>query len=180
MPRRKYYILISFVGFIVSLDQLTKTIVVSRMQLNESIEVIKNFFNITLIHNSGAAFGLLANLDPAIRNPFFLIIPSLTLLAILYAFHRLKEDETWSIFGLVLIVGGALGNLIDRVRVGVVIDFLDFHWANRYHFPAFNVADSAICIGVGILILNLLLVPEPTPPAASSETESKKTPFVEG
>lgn len=160
MPNRKYYILVSLVGFIVSLDQLTKTAITSSFAVGESIDVIKNFFNLTLIHNTGAAFGLLASLDPAIREPFFLIIPSITLIAILYAFYKLSEEEMLSIFGLVLIVGGAIGNLIDRVRIGYVIDFLDFHWADKYHFPAFNVADSAICIGVAILVINLLLTPD--------------------
>lgn len=157
MPHRKYYILVSIVGFIVALDQLTKTAVTNNFRLGESLDIVKNFFNLTLIHNTGAAFGLLATLDPAIREPFFLIIPTLTLTAILYAFYKLSEEETASIYGLVLIVGGAIGNLIDRVRIGYVIDFLDFHWFDKYHFPAFNVADSAICIGVAVLVLNLLL-----------------------
>jgi signal peptidase II len=114
-----------------------------------------------LIHNTGAAFGLLANLPPEIREPFFLVLPSLTLTAILYAYYKLPDEDVMSIYGLILIVGGALGNLIDRVRLGYVVDFLDFHWYGKYHFPAFNVADSAICIGVGILIVNLIITPEP-------------------
>ena len=158
MINRKYYILVSLVGFIVSLDQLTKIAVVHKFRLHESIAIIQDYFNLTLIHNQGAAFGLLANLDPAIREPFFLFIPVITLIAILYAFHQLAEHEMVSIIGLVLIVGGAIGNLIDRIRIGYVIDFLDFHWANAYHFPAFNVADTTICIGVFTLIINLLLL----------------------
>lgn len=172
MPRRKYFLLLSIAGFLVSLDQLTKTLVVGNFSLGESRDVIKNFFNLTLIHNTGAAFGILANLNPAIREPFFLIIPSLTLVAILYAFHKLRDDEVGSIFGLILIVGGAIGNLIDRMRLGYVVDFLDFHWFSRYHFPAFNIADSAICVGVGILIFNLLTQPDPSTQVASDHDTS--------
>lgn len=159
MLSRKYYILISMVGFIVSLDQLTKTLVMGKFHLHQSMVLIDNFLNITLVHNRGAAFGLLANLPENIREPFFLIIPLLTLSAILIAFYKLTEQETLSIVGLVLIVGGAIGNLVDRVRIGYVIDFIDFHWFGEHHFPAFNVADSAICVGVFILILNLIFLP---------------------
>ena len=177
MENRKYFILVSLVGLIVSLDQLTKTLVVANFRLGESKVIIDNFFNLTLIHNTGAAFGLLRNMDPAIREPFFLIIPLLTLGAILYAFHKLEESEIWSILGLVLIVGGAIGNLIDRVRIGYVIDFLDFHWFYKNHFPAFNVADSAICVGVFILIINLLFFaedePEPDKKEASASDASQ-------
>lgn len=175
MLSRKYYILVSLVGLIVSADQLTKTMVVGDFRLHESMSVIENFLNITLVHNRGAAFGLLANLPASIREPFFLIIPFITLLAILIAFYKLTENEILSIVGLVLIVGGAIGNLIDRVRIGYVIDFIDFHWFGEHHFPAFNVADSAICIGVFILILNLTFMP-PEDIVDDSNNGSSKSP----
>lgn len=176
MLSRKYYIFISLVGLIVSLDQLTKTMVISKFHLHQSLAVIENFLNITLVHNRGAAFGLLANLPDHIREPFFLVIPMLTLSAIIFAFYKLSEQEIFSVVGLVLIVGGAIGNLIDRVRIGYVIDFIDFHWFGEHHFPAFNVADAAICVGVFILILNLLFLP----PESTDEGDDPETPSTVG
>ncbi len=173
MLSRKYYILISIIGFIVSFDQLTKALVMGKFRLHQSMVVIDNFLNVTLVHNRGAAFGILANLPDNIREPFFLVIPLLTLGAILIAFYKLTEEDALGILGLALIVGGALGNLIDRVRIGHVIDFIDFHWFGKHHFPAFNVADSAICIGVFILILNLIFFP-PEIASEPGETSARK------
>lgn len=144
-------------GFLVALDQLTKLLVVSRFRLHESISVIDGFFNLTLVHNPGAAFGMFAGMHESYRQPFFLILPTLTLAAILFYFHRLPEEKNLSIFSLTMVVGGAIGNLMDRMRLGYVVDFLDFHWYSNYHFPAFNVADSAICVGIGLLILETFL-----------------------
>ena len=152
MLQRKHLILLSLAGAIISFDQLIKTVVVNRFHLGESKEIIPNFFNITLVHNPGAAWGMLATLDPAIREPFFAIVPLITLAIILFVFQRLHSEQKLSIFALSAIVGGAIGNLIDRARIGYVIDFLDFHY-RTYHFPAFNLADSAITLGVFVLLL---------------------------
>lgn len=146
----------SLAGALVSFDQLTKLLVVGSLKLGESVQVIKLFFHITLVHNPGAAFGLFATLKPELREPFFFVIPLATLGIIGVVFYRLKESQQLSIFALTLIIGGAIGNLIDRVRLGFVIDFLDFHWMFKYHFPAFNLADAAITIGVLILLLSIV------------------------
>jgi signal peptidase II len=157
MQKRKYLILISILGFLVSLDQLTKIFISDNFRLGQSKVIIQDFFNLTLVHNPGAAFGAFATMDQSIREPFFLAVPILTLLGILFYFHKHPNDKILGILALSCIVGGAVGNLIDRMHLGYVVDFLDFHWKEVYHFPAFNVADSAITIGVGLLILDILL-----------------------
>lgn len=161
MIKRKYLILLSVQGLIVALDQLTKFTVAGLFKLGESVAVIPSLFNLTLVHNNGAAFGFLSDLSHPFREPFFLVVPGLTLAAILFVFTKVQDRQIISVYGLSLIVGGALGNIVDRVRVGYVIDFLDFHWKGHYHFPAFNVGDSAITIGAFLLILSMVLEKDP-------------------
>jgi signal peptidase II len=153
----KYLVLSGLVALIVVIDQWTKIIVDQRFRLGESLPVVNEFFNLTYIRNTGAAFGLFANADPIFRVPFFTIIPILALVAIGYMFKKIPPNDIRLSTALSLVVGGAIGNFIDRVFLGYVIDFLDFHWRYLYHFPAFNVADSAICVGVGVLMLDLLI-----------------------
>ncbi len=130
---------------IILIDQLTKLLVVNTMSQNESIPVINNIFHITYVHNFGAAFGLLAH-----RTGFFILVTVVVLLFILTFLRYLPKEQKLLRAALVLQLGGASGNLIDRVRVGYVIDFFDFRvW------PVFNVADIAIVFGIGLLILDL-------------------------
>lgn len=140
----------------VSVDQLTKNTIVSRLHFGESIQVFQSYFNLTRVHNFGAAFGLLSSLPPGSRELFFLVVPIITLLIILFVFYRLREQQGSNVYALSMIMGGALGNLADRIRLGYVIDFFDFHWRSGWHFPAFNIADSAISLGVGLLLLSML------------------------
>jgi len=129
------------------LDQLTKWLVVRFVGTEESRVVISGFFNLVNWTNTGAAWGIFQN-----NNLVLAVISLLTILA-LYLFRRSLQLSRWgSRVALGLITGGIIGNLIDRVRVGFVIDFL-FFYVGRYHWPAFNVADSAICIGVGLYII---------------------------
>jgi signal peptidase II len=137
---------------ILVLDQVTKLYIDHRFALYESVTVIENFFHITYVRNKGAAFGILA--DSAIRVPFFITVATVAALAILWYLRQLREDQRLLQFALSLVFAGAVGNLIDRVRLGEVIDFLDVHWY-QHHWPAFNVADSAITVGVGLLLLDL-------------------------
>lgn len=153
----KYLILIVLMFFNISLDQVTKNAVVQRFQLHESLPVILGFFNLTYVQNKGAAFGFLSQADPAFRVPFFIIVPVLALFAIFYIFQKIPNHHWGTAVALSMIISGAIGNLVDRMMLGYVVDFLDFHWDDRYHFPAFNVADSVICIGVGIIIIDLIL-----------------------
>ncbi len=152
----KYLILFAVTVFVVGLDQWTKSLVINRFRLGESISIIEGFFSLTYVRNTGAAFGLLAGAHPAFRIPFFVIVPIIALIAIGLIFKKLPVTDRKLSTALSLVIGGAVGNLIDRLALGYVVDFLDFHWKFLYHFPAFNVADSAICVGVGILMLDLL------------------------
>ncbi|MFA4915851.1 MAG: signal peptidase II [Syntrophales bacterium] len=138
---------------IILLDQITKAYISSTMPLHESFVVIEGFFNITYIRNPGAAFGFLRCASPAFRHIFFLSAGTIALLLILYYIRKSRELPLT--FALSLILSGAVGNLIDRVRFGDVVDFLDVY-IGTYHWPAFNVADSAISIGATILILIIL------------------------
>jgi signal peptidase II len=153
MNLQRRYRLLGIVTLVsLSLDQWTKYLVDSRFALHESVTLIENFLHLTYVRNKGAAFGIFA--DSALRIPFFIAVSIIALGGILWYLHRLSEEQRLLHWALALIFSGALGNLIDRIRLGEVIDFLDAHWY-QYHWPAFNVADSAICIGVGLLLLDL-------------------------
>ena len=131
-------------------DQWTKLLVLNHFDYGESLAVIREFFNLTYVRNTGAAFGFLAGSDPTFRVPFFLVVPIIAMVVLGFLYRDLPKDARWRAMALGLVSGGALGNLIDRVRLGYVVDFLDFHYKSVYYFPAFNVADTAICVGVGI------------------------------
>ncbi len=132
------------------LDQITKVVVQNRFALEESIVVIPGFFNLTYLRNSGAAWGLFGNYNTV------LMVLSVVMLTVMVIFRRSFLSDTWEHrLALGLMVGGIIGNLIDRLRHGYVIDFLDFHVAG-HHWPVFNVADSSICVGVGIYIVSSL------------------------
>lgn len=148
MSRYKLLALTSAV--ILILDQATKLYIDATFRLYESVVVIENFFRITYVRNPGAAFGFLS--DSAYRIPFFITVAVVASVGILWYLHKLRSDQRWMQFSLALIFSGAIGNLIDRIRIGEVIDFLDVHWY-QYHWPAFNVADSAISVGVVVLLL---------------------------
>jgi signal peptidase II len=153
--QKKYSILLGLTSSAVVLDQATKYWIHHTYRLGESTGVLNGFFNITYVRNTGAAFGLLAHADPSFRIPFFVVMPMVALAAIGFIFRRIADTDLKLSVALSLVIGGAIGNLIDRLVYGYVIDFLDFHWRYRYHFPAFNVADIAICVGVGVLMLDL-------------------------
>ena len=151
-PRYSLFAAIAVTGIII--DQITKIAVDRSMQLFDSIPVVTNFFNITYVRNRGAAFSFLS--EASWRLPFFIGITLVAAIAILVAFHKLRNDQKLAQVSLAMIFSGAIGNLIDRVRLGEVIDFLDAHWY-RHHWPAFNVADSLICVGVFLLAVDMLL-----------------------
>jgi len=148
---RKLSLFLTILVVGVILDQSTKLLVVREIPLGEQIPVIEGFFNLVLIYNRGAAFGLFANLSLEFAWIFFIITTSLVLGVVAYLWWRLPDDQILGATGFSLIFAGAVGNLIDRVRLGEVIDFLDFH-VGRFHWPAFNVADSLVCLGAGFLL----------------------------
>lgn len=147
---KKYRVFTLTVVISLMLDQWSKIYIDNNFALSESKLLITNFFHLTYVRNPGAAFGIFA--DNAIRVPFFITISSIATLAILWYVRRIASEKHWQLLALGLILSGALGNLIDRIRLGEVIDFLDVHWYN-YHWPAFNIADSAICVGVTIMLI---------------------------
>jgi len=155
MLKNKYIKLVVFAGIIVLLDQFTKALIIGHVSFNQTIPVMRGFFNITHIHNPGGAFGLMANLSPALRSIIFLFISSLAVGLIFYFYKKTPPNYPWLAAAFALIFGGAIGNLIDRLRFGFVVDFLDFYFGNL-HWPAFNVADSAISVGIGIFVFHLL------------------------
>lgn len=129
------------------LDQATKAWIRADFALGESRPVISGFFNFTYLRNPGAAWGLFGG------HNTFLTVLSLVMLGVICLFRRSFLSDTWSHrIALGLMVGGIIGNLMDRVRFGYVVDFLDVHIAG-YHWPVFNIADSAICVGVGIYVV---------------------------
>jgi signal peptidase II len=143
---------------IVVLDQVTKQWVTIRFYLGESLPVIPGFFNLSYVRNTGAAWGMLGGLNG------LLVGLSLVVLLVLIFFRRsFLTDSLIHRLALALMIGGIVGNLLDRVRLQYVVDFLDFHW-RIHHFPAFNVADSAICVGVGLYMVSALFPPKTTLP----------------
>lgn len=152
---KKRNLFLSIVGGIVVLDQITKVYIENSFDLFQKIEVIENIFSITHVRNKGAAFGLLSSFDSSFVPVFFILASFTAMGVILYLYKNLPEKRYIPQIALSLIFAGALGNLIDRLRIGEVIDFLDFHWY-QYHWPSFNIADSSITVGVIIFILNLL------------------------
>jgi len=139
------------------LDQLVKMYIHTQFHLGESLVVVPNIFNLTYVRNFGAAFGFLAESHPAFREAFFLAMPPIALVIILAIMRGVKDNDTKQIVALSAIFGGAIGNYIDRLRFRYVIDFLDFHVENKYSWPAFNIADSAIVGGVCLLLLMMFL-----------------------
>lgn len=154
LPNKCLIIFIT-VTAVVLLDQATKAGIASKMLLHDSSIIIEGLLNITYVRNPGAAFGFLSNASPVFRSVFFILITVSAIGLIFYYIAVSKEDETCLIFALSLILGGAVGNLIDRVRFGEVVDFIDVYW-KTYHWPAFNVADAAISIGAFIMIFEML------------------------
>jgi signal peptidase II len=149
----KYLILATIAGTMVVLDQLVKIYVHSAFDLGESVPVIKDIFHITYVRNTGAAFGIFRDGSPAFREAFFLSMPPIAMIVILAMLRGVANSDRWQIFSLSLIFGGAIGNYIDRLRFRYVIDFLDFHYKDVWSYPAFNIADSCIVSGVGLLLV---------------------------
>jgi signal peptidase II len=138
-------------GLVVLVDQITKAWVQEAFQLHETLSLVPGWFRLTYVRNPGAAFGLFSGQAEAFRVPFFLAVTAVALVAILVTAWRSDPGRTWFLAALGLVCGGAVGNLIDRLRWGEVVDFLDVYWRS-HHWPAFNVADSAITVGVILLV----------------------------
>ncbi|MBW2610232.1 MAG: signal peptidase II [Deltaproteobacteria bacterium] len=140
---------------VILLDQISKLIVIRTIHIYDSISVIKGFFNLVHVRNRGMAFGLMNRPDVGFSFYFLVAATFTAIILLVYWFSRFKHEDRRLVLGLSLILGGAIGNLIDRLRFKEVIDFLDF-FIGSYHWPAFNLADSAITIGTLWLAVNLL------------------------
>src|SRR5215468_7495240 len=151
-------LVVAVAGAVLVLDQVVKWLALDRLPPGTPVPVIDGFFSLTLVMNPGLAFGMLSSTPSAWRwIVAALSIGALTVLAVVGV--RLLADGGWPTrLALGLVFGGAVGNLIDRGRFGAVVDFLDFYW-RAYHWPAFNVADSAISVGVALLALRMLTTP---------------------
>lgn len=146
-----YCLYILAIVVIVSADQFSKYLIVRNILENISITLVDNFFNITYVKNYGAGFSILQN-----QTVFLCIVSIAAIAAITYLLLKSKNNETLNRISYLLIIGGTIGNLIDRIRFGYVIDFLDF-MIFGYDFPVFNVADSFITIGCFLIIISVIL-----------------------
>ncbi len=162
----KWHIVSAWLATIIVFDQWSKILVARSMALHQSIPIIDGFFNLTYVRNTGAAFGIFAGSAEMFRRPFLIAVSLIAIAFIFAMLRRLAEGARWLITGLAFILGGAIGNLIDRVIYGEVIDFLDCFWGD-YHWPAFNLADSFITVGVTITLILLIRAKGADPFAAN-------------
>lgn len=153
--RTNYLIFIIMALVLIALDQVTKSLVNSYIVLHQSIPIIDGFFNLVHVRNPGAAFGFLARAPEYFRSVFFIAVTIGAVIMILYFLKKNEVRDNVLVLALSLIFGGALGNLIDRIRFGEVVDFLDVY-VSTHHWPAFNVADSAISIGAVLLLVSMI------------------------
>jgi signal peptidase II len=161
---REFYLAVALM--VTVLDQVVKALVDRWMSLHESRVLLDGFLHLTYVRNRGAAFGILSDAELPYQSVLFSLVSALALLAIAVYAWRLPASSRLPRLALALVIGGAVGNLIDRARLGYVIDFVDVFWGT-YHWPAFNVADSAISVGVVLLVFDILRHPhgEPAPEA---------------
>ena len=155
MHIRGYSFQLATAGVIVVADQVTKLLIRRALELYDSITVIPSLFSLTRIHNTGAAFGLLDGADLPFQTVLLALISILALGGLMMFAASLPAVHRVARLGVALVVGGAAGNLIDRVWLGYVVDFVDVYWRG-WHFWAFNVADAAISIGMALIILDQL------------------------
>ncbi len=154
--RERIVLLLALMLGVVSLtlDQWTKFVVERQFYLGESVPVWEPFFSLTFVRNEGAAWSILTG-----YGWLLLAIAGVVTASVIWFFRSLTEGYSERCFALILVLSGVVGNSIDRVWRGAVVDFFDFHWYSQYRFPVFNVADIAICVGVGLFVLSTLLRP---------------------
>jgi signal peptidase II len=170
MIGRRVYLLVA-AGVVVA-DQITKRMVARMIELHDSHEIVPGLASLTHVRNRGAAFGFLSNADLPYQSVLFSVLSLVALVAIAAYAFKLPATQRWTQVALALIMGGAVGNLIDRMAHGFVIDFVDVYW-RAHHWPAFNVADSCISIGVVMLVLELLR-PNESEPASSDRPQADR------
>ena len=157
--KKKYWILVIVCAVVLFLDQWTKAAILEKLPLHQRIAVIPGFFDLTHVRNTGGAFGIFGGEKSGLGGFLFLAVSIVAIGILLVLFIKSKENEKTLGFAYSLILSGAFGNLLDRLRLGEVVDFLEFY-VSSFRWPAFNIADSAICVGIGLMALELILKEE--------------------
>jgi len=147
---------LAIVAAVVVLDQWTKALVRGRFELSDSIDVIPGWLSLTRVHNTGAAFGMLNDMDFPFKTAVLILVAAAALAGVAWYASSLPLEHRIARLGIAGVLGGAIGNLIDRATAGYVLDFVDAYWG-EWHFWAFNVADAAISVGVVLMILDIVL-----------------------
>lgn len=163
--KQKYLILFSLSGLVLSCDQLTKYFVHTHLPLGEARSVIPGLVALVYTRNNGFAFGMLQKAPPSLQEIFFIGVPVFALILIVLIFIKLRDNQMLTSIALTTILAGAIGNLVDRLQYGFVIDFLDIFWGSA-HLPPFNIADCSIIIGVLLMFINTLKQERALPDAA--------------
>jgi signal peptidase II len=141
-------------------DQVTKILAVNNIDPGRAINIIPGFFDLVMVHNYGVTFGMFNRESSGIQTLVFLVLSLAALGLVFFIFAKTAGKNSLFSFALSLVAGGAAGNIIDRARLGFVVDFIDLYVGN-WHWPAFNVADSAISVGVTILLVHIVLGKDP-------------------
>ncbi|HEY8368490.1 MAG TPA: signal peptidase II [Thermodesulfobacteriota bacterium] len=157
---RRYRLALVVSAAVVVLDLATKALVEARIPLHHAVPVVDGLFSLVHVRNTGAAFSLLAEAPAALRVPLFVAIAVAAVAAVLALLRKLDDRQRLLTAALALVLGGAIGNLVDRLRYGAVVDFLLVYWRD-WHWPAFNVADSAISVGVVVLLWTMTFGRDP-------------------
>ena len=152
---RKWRLLVLITVIILVADQLTKQLVIEFVPFHNGFEIIHGYLDIVHVKNAGIAFGMMAEAASGFQRVFFILLSLAAMAGIAWIINSSAETDRLLLVGYSLFFAGALGNLVDRVRFGEVVDFLDIHWGNL-HWPAFNVADSALCVGAGLFLIHVL------------------------
>lgn len=155
--KRKYLILFSLSGLVLCFDQLTKFLTIKNLAENAERVVVPGLVSLIHTRNNGFAFGLLQKAPASLQDIFFIAIPVFALVLIILIFIKLRDDQIATSVALTSILAGAIGNLIDRLQHGYVVDFLKVHWQDNFSLAAFNIADASIIVGVVIMFVNTLL-----------------------
>jgi signal peptidase II len=152
--KRKYLILFSLTGFVLCCDQLTKHLAHRILESDAPRPLIPGFLTLIYTRNTGFGFGLLAAAPDSLKEIFFIGVPVFALILIVLIFIKLQDDQMLTSVALTTILGGAIGNLIDRIQHGYVVDFIRLHWHEHAQLPPFNLADCSILIGVALMVYN--------------------------
>ena len=155
---KSFFIIALIAAAVIALDQYTKYLICANLGLYGRIEVIPGYLDIIHIRNSGVAFGFLKGFGTQYKTLSLIGVAAVAVFLLGFLISQVRREQKLQAFSLAIILGGAIGNIIDRFRLGEVVDFVDAHWQGIYHWPAFNVADMAISIGIVLLLADELLL----------------------